>query len=195
MKLSKNYSIQYLGDLDHSFLLEQYSKFKEKDWDWDITRQHTFKIIHGDTKWIPIIYEDLSSPFRSIAIDSVHFVEEFLSNIFGSVSIKRAIYTKLAPFKEIPLHKDSGYFLETHTRVHIPIISNPNTLFGAFHPDEVDKSIPQKERVEWLYMEPGKAYALNNCEAPHAVSNKSDQARVHLIVDFILKSKRKSFVI
>jgi len=197
LKLSKNYSIQYLGELDHTYLLEQYSKLEENDWNYDITRQHTFKSVHGYTKWIPIIYEDVSSPFRAIGIDSVKYVEQFLTNVLGSVSIRRAIYTKLEPFKEIPIHKDSGVFLEQHTRVHIPIISNPNTMFGAFHPDEVDNNnnISKEEWIKWIHMEPGKAYALNNCEAPHAVSNKSDQARVHLICDFTFLNKGKRSVI
>ena len=70
-------------------------------------------------------------------------------------------------------------------------------LLAGIHPDEVDNNnnISKEEWIKWIHMEPGKAYALNNCEAPHAVSNKSDQARVHLICDFTFLNKGKRSVI
>jgi hypothetical protein len=82
--------------------------------------------------------------------------------------IHRVIFTRLAPHSAIPRHRDSGPFLESHRRIHIPIVTHPDIQFLAGD--------------RWQHLTAGTMYELNNQRA-HAVRNPTDLQRIHMIVD------------
>jgi len=68
-------------------------------------------------------------------------------------------------------HRDHGASLSRAHRIHLPVITNPQTVFGI---SGVIKHLPA-----------GELWEINNRMA-HAVRNDSDQARIHFIFDYVL---------
>lgn len=79
-----------------------------------------------------------------------------------------AFLARLHPSSEIGMHHDRGNFLTKCHRIHIPLQTNP----------EVAYCIEDKE----YYWRRGKAYEFDNTRL-HGVKNRSDQIRIHLVVN------------
>jgi aspartyl/asparaginyl beta-hydroxylase (cupin superfamily) len=77
---------------------------------------------------------------------------------------------KLLPHKSVERHTDMGELLPRIHRCHLPIKTNINVSFVI---DETP-----------FYFECGTWYELDNTRQ-HSVVNKSDEARIHLIVDIL----------
>jgi hypothetical protein len=88
---------------------------------------------------------------------------------FGSV-IGRSRLMRLEPGTSVSQHTDSHYFWRKHLRIHIPIITDPKVAFYCGE-DEV-------------HMPPGESWTFNNW-LPHSVENRSDKARIHLVIDTV----------
>ena len=73
---------------------------------------------------------------------------------------------KLLPHKNVGTHCDSGPFLETCHRIHIPIKTNPNVCYNI-----EDTS---------YYWETGGIYEFDNTRL-HSVANNSSEDRIHLM--------------
>ena len=82
----------------------------------------------------------------------------------------RVLLVNLPAGEKIPMHQDSGIYLQLVHRNHIPIITNDKVMFG------VGNSL--------MSMKENNAYEINNHKT-HYVNNDSDFDRYHLIVDII----------
>lgn len=180
--LSKNYTLQELGKIDIAPMVEEFKILTDRDWDFNTERQKTPDSAQKNTKFIPIIYYGKNYYLDKFQ-ETIYVAKSAIQGVLGEIDIGRAIFTELPAGMVIGAHKDSGIFLETYTRIHIPLISNDKVSFGV------------KEGNDWRtqYLEPGKFYALNNCKTFHAVHNKSNVSRYHLIVD-VKKQENRAII-
>ena len=84
---------------------------------------------------------------------------------------------KLKAKKNISIHFDSGDYLMSCRRNHIPIITSDNVFFGVGN--------------EKIVMQAGECWEINNSR-PHFVENNSEIDRVHLLIDIMPKSELTS---
>jgi hypothetical protein len=95
-----------------------------------------------------------------------------LSEITGRV-LGRAMFIKLPAKKSISPHIDDGHHLGGCRRIHLPIITDDKVKFI------VDGNV--------YFMPPGMVCEINN-NLVHEVQNKSENYRVHLVMDFVEKN-------
>ncbi|HSM96263.1 MAG TPA: sulfotransferase, partial [Rhizomicrobium sp.] len=80
----------------------------------------------------------------------------------------RARLLRLEPGKGVPPHVDNHYYWRGHTRVHIPIITDPGIRFHAGN--------------QHVHMAAGEAWTFSNW-LQHTVVNETNTRRVHLTFD------------
>jgi len=102
-----------------------------------------------------------------------------LQPIFDALSVPRdrvvrALLTALPPNVAIPVHYDTGAWVQQTHRIHVPVITSDRVVFRVG---------PRRDALRRLAFDVGKAIELNN-SAVHAVDNLGDQPRVHLIFDY-----------
>ena len=91
--------------------------------------------------------------------------------------VVRCLFAGLPPGVTIPVHHDTGEWVKFTHRIHVPIIlSDPNKVIFRCGPTE--------DLLERIDCTPGHVFEMNN-QAKHAVSNCSDEYRVHLILDYV----------
>ncbi len=95
-----------------------------------------------------------------------HIAEFYQDNGF----VVRLIFAKLLAGGKIPRHADGGFSLMNSHRIHIPLVSNEQNIFFV--------------NGEEKNMQVGEIWEINN-ESVHMVENRSDEDRIHLIVDWI----------
>lgn len=76
----------------------------------------------------------------------------------------------LAAGGEVPPHIDVNYYWRTHTRVHIPVITNAGVEFTC--------------GGETINMAPGECWVLDTFRS-HTVANRGPSRRVHLVIDTV----------
>jgi hypothetical protein len=104
-------------------------------------------------------------------------VEPILSLLGINAShVIRLLLASLPPGVTIPVHHDTGEWVKTTHRVHVPVlVSDPSrVLFRAGVTKDDLRRIPCR---------PGNVFELNN-QCQHAVSNCDTDYRVHLILDY-----------
>lgn len=79
-----------------------------------------------------------------------------------------AFITRLKPYGVVGKHIDVGNFLTLCHRIHIPLLTNPKVAYV----------IDEQE----YYWESGNIYEFDNTRL-HGVINRSDEYRVHLIIN------------
>lgn len=84
--------------------------------------------------------------------------------------VGRVIIPKLLSGGTISAHRDSGEYLESVRRHHIPIITNDNVFFTV--------------GGEEVNMREGEVWEINNNQI-HEVENLSHEDRVHILMDII----------
>ena len=145
--------------------------------DWDIETRNQVFYTHRNTKSISLI--------QGFGVDEgkekTHFYKKyyhtkFFERLFGIIKTiagigepVRILFTKLHANTVIPMHRDTGVSLSTCNRIHIPIITNRDVLFI------IDGDV--RHGIE------GDIYEIDNTKE-HGVLNKSNQDRIHLIVDW-----------
>lgn len=77
---------------------------------------------------------------------------------------------RMMPGAVIPMHTDSSTLLTSSYRLHVPLKTNSDIHFMV-----------DDERI---IMQQGRLYNLNN-RVPHWVENRSNQERIHLIIDYL----------
>ena len=155
--------------------------------DWSKSDRHTQFDIHKETQSVQLLADDMShtypvpTDFYDDFADLINPILQQLSAHFGdNGTFIRVLLARLKGKSEIKPHVDKGYSLINCNRLHIPLISNVDVTF--FVGGESRK------------MGEGEIWEINNANV-HAVTNKSDLARVHLIVDWtptetLLKEKK-----
>jgi hypothetical protein len=95
-------------------------------------------------------------------------------------NVIRLLLASLPPGVTIPVHHDTGAWVTTTHRVHVPVLVRdaPRILFRA----GLDK-----DKLQRIPCEPGTVFELNN-QCYHAVSNCDTDYRVHLILDYASSS-------
>lgn len=94
------------------------------------------------------------------------YLQQVLAS-FGEV-LGRSRLMKLAAGSEVATHVDFNYHWYTRVRIHIPIVTNPQITF--FCADDA------------VHMRAGECWIFNSWRR-HRVSNKSNEDRVHLVLD------------
>ncbi len=87
--------------------------------------------------------------------------------------VVRILFARLSAHGKISPHTDGLYSLMKCHRIHVPIITNDQVIFSVGGED--------------LNMREGEMWEINNATL-HAVDNRSDQDRIHLIIDWVPNS-------
>ena len=91
--------------------------------------------------------------------------------------VVRLLLASLPPGTTIPLHQDSGAWVKETHRCHCPVIvKKPEQVIFR-----VGRTDTQLQRIDCT---PGHVFEINN-QGRHAVSNCSNDYRVHLILDYM----------
>jgi hypothetical protein len=172
-KLIENYDIDKIKKHIESF---------ESEWEINTFRQNRVYFgrpnPHLHTKTYTIQDHSLDWKFGS-KIDSTlvdkqlydickDIIEDLEKKFNGKAG--RVLLIKLLSKSEVYPHTDKGDYLSTVNRVHIPIITNSNVFYTVNN--------------ESINMKVGECWEINNFKT-HSVSNKSDEDRVHLLIDIL----------
>eukprot|EP01038_Epipyxis_sp_PR26KG_P013627 gene13627-18286_t len=106
--------------------------------------------------------------------------KELLQPIYDAIGVSedrivRCLLASMPPGVSIPVHHDTGYWVKHTHRCHMAVITNKDVDFFIG---------PTTEQMQKYLFEEGKIVELNN-RAKHAVNNRSDCHRVHLIFDYV----------
>lgn len=154
----------------------------DEQWGWWTQRQELTNV-HKKTECIPLKFTDKPAFFRerfnreNIKLFPAYEIYkpildeylELLSDHYEWIDYI-AILTKLLPRSKIRRHRDQGKWLEAVHRIHMPVVTNPDVLFSV-----------GETRIN---MKRGVFYEINNV-LPHDAVNRSDEDRVHLIIDLL----------
>lgn len=178
-----------LGEIDVSDLAEKVSALSDQTWLQDTTRQRKFAV-HVDTQTIWMIYDSdfrhanptrhpIMNEFEPLMTPVLDLIKDFYSKTLEQKIIPeekkpgyfiRIIMTRLSPGGLINGHTDGGMSLKRCHRVHLPVITNEKCLF--------------KTGNTTLHMRAGEVWEINNRQI-HGVKNAGDEARVHMILDYV----------
>jgi gentisate 1,2-dioxygenase len=174
----QGFNYNFIGRFDISKVKEEVISFQDQ-WEKDVSRQKKYKE-HKDTKTymlqdVPLTWSkgQTLNPVKKYEND---YEWEILSDIFTGLnnkysgSIARVMYINLPSGKNVPYHKDSGYYLYNVRRFHIPILTNNLVYY----------TVGDEKKV----MREGECWEINN-NSYHSVSNNGDSDRVHLVIDII----------
>lgn len=95
----------------------------------------------------------------------------------NGLNLGRVMLVKMNGFGRIPLHIDPGKYFEVYKRFHIVFKTDPDVLFVG---------PPNSEPTHMPY---GYLCQLNNIDL-HGVVSKSNESRIHLIVDIETQDRR-----
>ena len=178
MRLQNNIGYKVVGEFDVSKIAEEISNLHQEVWERNQSRQlRSYE--HQHTKSV-FIYDVAASWDGSGYPIQNYFVNENLNqytdNIVNSLQklyngkVGKVLYINLPAGKNIRVHKDHHYYLNSVHRCHIPIITN----------DKVDFYL--NDGV--INMKTGICYEINNSDN-HGVDNRSELDRIHLLIDII----------
>lgn len=162
-------------------------------WLADKSRQQRYTV-HQQTQAIPLVYDldfrhirPTQHPALAMFGDAIRPILVKIADYFDNTSIGKqmeALYGKgyciranlvsLLANCEIKPHQDKNFSLAHSHRLHIPIITNKHVLFQV---GGETQSLVEGDIVE-----------INN-RREHSVVNRSDQARVHLIIDWVIPNE------
>jgi hypothetical protein len=171
-------ALRIVGATDPKAIAAILADVPDSKWHEHVFRQEKYE--QATHQYTHTIYVKYKGEGRTILDEELHerltptlqLMRRSFRNFYRvpKVPIRRIIFTRLQPHKGIPKHRDSGWFLEHHRRIHIPIVTHPDIRFRAGD--------------HWQHLAPGTLYELNN-QRPHAVRNPTDVARIHMIVDIM----------
>lgn len=180
---------QKLGSFDISGLRAVVQGFADDAWNADASRQAAFNA-HNSTQTIKLIadpdFRHTDPTYHAIFATLEPQIRPLMEHIrghylqtlrqrrvaeqYGPGYFIRALLTRLPAGAEIKPHIDDGESLKRCHRIHVPVISNPDSLFMV-------------GRLRF-HMPEGEMWEINN-RRTHAVRNDGTQARVHLIMDYV----------
>lgn len=172
--------LRLIGRFDPSCLIHAVREFDESRWDEIRARQERDDYApHAATQTVyGHFYESWLEHHDEVLIKAVapalREIRQLIADFFAleEPRLRRLIFTRLPGGAEIPIHHDSGRFLERHRRFHTPVFTQPDVEFYAGG---------VKHRLEV-----GCLYELNN-QRKHAVRNPTAFDRVHMITDFFTR--------
>jgi len=178
----ENYNYKFLGNCNVIDLKNKINQLTEQDWLEHQLRQNLFEA-HKHTNTLEILWDIDSLDNNSIGKVHNNFfkldIETFLKNIesiyqsfYGKGYFIRVLITRLKPNSSISTHIDDTKSLDRCKRTHIPIQTHPNCIFNIG--DEIK------------HLKEGEIWEINNTNKPHSVENKSNENRIHIILDYII---------
>jgi hypothetical protein len=172
-------NFRLVGRVDASPIVAKTQSLTEGDWAANAWRQTRFDA-HADTQTIELIFDTdfrhnnptprdmyFQLGFDAILEPLIDTINDFYT---GEGYIVRALLVRLKGQGVIPTHVDSGYSLMHCRRIHMAVVST----------DQVEFTVGNEQRV----MKEGELWEINNARE-HSVVNRSDQGRVHLIIDWV----------
>ena len=153
---------------DHDKLAEEIAQFGEDEW-----RVHPQRF-DGNSSLVLVSTngeenDDFSGPMEPAArLAKVPYIRQVMAS-FNTV-IGRSRLMRLTPGATVAHHTDSHYFWRNHLRLHIPILTQPEVTFFC--------------EEEQVHMAAGDSWTFNNW-VDHAVENRSDEPRIHLVIDTV----------
>ena len=174
-----NFNYNYVGMYDVSIIRNLLNEINEDVWLEHTLRQTQFEA-HKETQTIELMWDINSLPSNEKGkihnnfykfnigpmLDGLKFI---FKNKYGEGEFIRVLLVKLKNNSYIYPHKDFGTSLNTCKRTHIPVITNPLVKFIV--------------GGEEKYMKEGEIWEINN-GVTHSVENKSDEDRIHFIIDY-----------
>ncbi len=180
VKKDSKWTIVHIGNFKIDNLKKELQSYKD-EWLIDTSRQEKgythrqtqmYRICATDYEWIPgtpIITEQFNTIKDESAKKELFDIYKELEYYYSGKVI-RCEFIKMFGNSEVLKHTDGGALLHYSRRVHIPLVTNDLVTFTVYN-----NTINMKESG-W--------YEINN-QLPHSVSNKSDQDRIHLIIDIL----------
>jgi hypothetical protein len=105
------------------------------------------------------------------------YIQQVMGELDGVWSRSRLM--GLGAGAEVPEHVDSHYHWRTHTRIHVPVITNPKVLFTCGD--------------ETLHMAPGECWLFDSFRF-HRVENGWTERRVHLVLDTVMTDSLRTLI-
>jgi len=103
---------------------------------------------------------------------------EMITGYYGNDGyFVRMLFARLMPGTSIPPHIDNSFSLLHCHRIHVPVVTNDNVLFSV--------------GGEPRNMKTGEVCEINNATV-HTVGNQGQQARIHLIIDWVPNSTTRA---
>lgn len=153
---------------DHARLAEEISQFGQDEW-----RAHPQRF-EGNSSLVLVSTngeenDDFSGPMKpSSRLQKTPYIRQVMAS-FDTV-LGRSRLMRLSPGASVDGHSDTHYFWRNHIRIHVPILTTPDV---AFHCGD-----------EQVHMAAGESWTFNNW-LRHSVQNRSDQKRIHLVIDTV----------
>ena len=156
------------------------SSFKEEDWlvsDYrrvvdNMSKTNTIPILHTPLCAKGIVSYQAINDIREEKLYNKYFplVEPIINLLKNHYTFNKyaCFLTRLEPNSEIGMHVDKGLFLELCNRVHVPIVTNSKVRYL------IDS--------QSYYWERGGVYEFDNTRM-HGVQNKSNEYRIHFIIN------------
>lgn len=174
-----------ISDLDVRPLMRSLETHSDL-WNENTARQTTPGSPHGDTQTIFLKWSSqwsIEAVFNDIeAIDLPAFyalpeARTLIANIVEFVRptrVGRAIIVSLKPGGVIQPHVDEGHYADTYERFHCVLQSGSDCTFHVGRPQVYETAEMKAGEVWWF-----------NHKRRHWVTNRSDQPRIHLILDLV----------
>lgn len=158
---------------DADRLAEEALQFSEDDWSYHPLRHtgNTALALVSANGEINDRYVGEMKP--TAALQRCPYILQTLAK-FNTV-VGRSRLMRLASGADVPSHSDGNYTWRNRVRIHIPIITHPDITFSSIGIIDV-------------HMAAGEAWTFDNWRQ-HAVYNRSDVDRIHLVIDTVGTSR------
>jgi hypothetical protein len=187
-------NFKQIGEVEVNQLKALVDLLTPEHWQADQMRQSRYDV-HAHTQAIALVYDydfrhqnptvhQAFGMFKSAVMPIVQLVAEYYDNTDKGIELAkqhgqgyciRLNLVRLNPGGEIKAHQDKNFSLAHSHRVHIPIISNKEVIFTVGE--------------ESCSLVPGSVVEINNRKM-HSVVNSSKEARVHLIMDWVIAGEQ-----
>ena len=172
---ASNYLLLH-DSFDVEAIKEKITQFPQAKW-LESERERRFDV-HRDTQALLCIHFEDYRYTKPDVRELYHELQDELKPLLNYIAdfyqdngfVVRLIFAKLLAGGKIPKHADGGFSLMNCHRVHIPVMTNDRNIFFV---NGEEKS-----------MQVGELWEINN-KLVHMVENRSDEDRVHLIVDWM----------
>ena len=178
---------RFIGKVDPAPLARAIEALGEDAWLEYVKRQDTYQV-HRHTFTIPLIFDEDARHTNPTTWPRWAELESVLQPVLDQIRranapaegdqegyFIRIILTRLSPHAWIGAHRDRGEtFMKSH-RNHLAIVTNEGVEFEI------------AEQVR--HLPAGEIWEINNREL-HAVRNKGDDPRIHLILDYVVPGER-----
>lgn len=178
MNIKENFKVLF-RDLDISAIKSAILESSRSDWDENKIRQIAFPHVAGHTETLILKFngptQSINHPSKTKTFDAwskweglLNPVIDRLRTLYPNSTISKCMFPKLFAGGVISKHIDNGDDLTLVHRLHVPIITNEDTIFTC--------------GGEEINMKEGCAYEINN-QRLHGVVNNGKTDRVHLLID------------